>query len=127
MADLCRSAARVREAGLESAGRRGRLDGYRSAISRMVFIPVTQLCRGLVQITATSVTGPGQATRSGHGRGCTGPERFSKSPVAVLNLVKEALFTASAIGRDQLAGGREWCRKRGYDSTLVFCGADGDG
>src|ERR1700739_1535304 len=45
LADLCASAARVRDAGLESAGRRGHTGRLPITYSRKVFIPVTHLCR----------------------------------------------------------------------------------
>src|SRR5438128_11611884 len=45
LADLCRSAAQVRDAGLESAGRRGSTGRLPVSYSRKVFIPVTHLCR----------------------------------------------------------------------------------
>src|SRR5271163_3916400 len=45
LADLCASAARVRDAGLESAGRRGAAGRLPITYSRKVFIPLTHLCR----------------------------------------------------------------------------------
>src|SRR6202012_5053276 len=45
LADLCASAARVRDAGLEWAGRRGPGGRLPITYSRKVFIPVTHLCR----------------------------------------------------------------------------------
>ncbi|MBS2079714.1 7,8-didemethyl-8-hydroxy-5-deazariboflavin synthase, partial [Mycobacterium tuberculosis] len=45
LADLCASAARVRDAGLESAGRRGPGGGLPITYSRKVFIPVRSTVR----------------------------------------------------------------------------------
>ena len=46
LTDLCASAARIRDAGLESSGRRGAGGRLPISYSRKVFIPVTHLCRG---------------------------------------------------------------------------------
>src|SRR6185295_20221507 len=45
LADLCASAARVRDAGLTSSARRGPNGRLPVSYSRKVFIPVTHLCR----------------------------------------------------------------------------------
>src|SRR5271168_1983530 len=45
LVELCASAARVRDAGLEAAGRRGPDGRLAITYSRKVFIPVTHLCR----------------------------------------------------------------------------------
>ena len=58
LAELCRSAARVRDAGLESAGRRGAGGRLPVSYSRKVFIPVTHLCRDACRY-CTFVTVPG--------------------------------------------------------------------
>ena len=62
LADLCASAARVRDAGLEAAGRRGPTGRLPVSYSRKVFIPVTHLCRDTCHY-CTFVTVPGQAAR----------------------------------------------------------------
>src|SRR5690606_37491908 len=61
LADLCASAARVRDAGLESAGR-PRTISY----SRNVFIPLTKLCRDKCHY-CTFVTVPGKLRAEGKG------------------------------------------------------------
>ena len=58
---LCAAAARVRDAGLESAGRPGVV-----TYSPKVFIPVTKLCRDRCHY-CTFVESPGQLKRAGHG------------------------------------------------------------
>ena len=45
LADLCASASRVRDAGLEATDRRGATGKLPVSYSRKVFIPVTHLCR----------------------------------------------------------------------------------
>src|SRR6478752_3346224 len=59
--DLCASAARVRDAGLEAAGRPGVI-----TYSKSVFIPLTRLCRDKCHY-CTFVTVPGKLRRAGHG------------------------------------------------------------
>src|SRR5215203_7137591 len=66
LADLCVSAARVRDAGLESAGRRGPYGRLPVSYSRKVFIPVTHLCRDTCHY-CTFVTVPGKLRAAGHG------------------------------------------------------------
>ena len=66
LADLCASAARVRDAGLESAGRRGANGRLPVSYSRKVFIPVTHLCRDTCHY-CTFVTVPGKLRAAGHG------------------------------------------------------------
>ena len=58
LADLCASAARVRDAGLVSGGRRGPGGRLPVSYSRKVFIPVTHLCRDTCHY-CTFVTVPG--------------------------------------------------------------------
>src|SRR5215208_6184910 len=64
LADLCVSAARVRDAGLESAGRRGPYGRLPVSYSRKVFIPVTHLCRDTCHY-CTFVTVPGKLRAAG--------------------------------------------------------------
>src|SRR4051812_24869696 len=64
LADLCASAARVRDAGLEAAGRRGPAGRLPVSYSRKVFIPVTHLCRDTCHY-CTFVTVPGKLRTAG--------------------------------------------------------------
>src|ERR1700722_2251433 len=64
LAGLCHSAARVRDAGLESAGRRGHTGRLPVSYSRKVFIPVTHLCRDSCTYCTFS-TLPGQLAAQG--------------------------------------------------------------
>ena len=66
LVDLCASAARVRDAGLEAAGRRGPTGKLPVSYSRKVFIPVTHLCRDTCHY-CTFVTVPGKLRAEGMG------------------------------------------------------------
>ncbi|HEY1617529.1 MAG TPA: bifunctional FO biosynthesis protein CofGH [Streptosporangiaceae bacterium] len=103
-------AARVRDAGLEQAGRPGVI-----TYSRKVFIPVTRLCRDRCAY-CTFVTVPGRVdspylspdeilaiARDGAALGC-----------------KEALFTLGDRPEDRWQAAREWLDAHGYDDTLSY-------
>ncbi|WP_435603749.1 bifunctional FO biosynthesis protein CofGH [Streptomyces sp. bgisy130] len=112
--DLCASAARVRDAGLEAAGRPGVI-----TYSRGVFIPLTRLCRDKCHY-CTFVTVPGKLRRDGHG--------MFMSPDEVLDIArrgaemgcKEALFTLGDKPEDRWPEAREWLEAHGYDDTLSY-------
>ncbi|WP_405742734.1 bifunctional FO biosynthesis protein CofGH [Streptomyces sp. NBC_01525] len=112
--DLCASAARVRDAGLEAAGRPGVI-----TYSRKVFIPLTRLCRDKCHY-CTFVTVPGKLRREGHG--------MYLSPDEVLDIArrgaemgcKEALFTLGDRPEDRWPEAREWLDAHGYDDTLAY-------
>ncbi|MFI1304681.1 bifunctional FO biosynthesis protein CofGH [Streptomyces sioyaensis] len=112
--DLCASAARVRDAGLEAAGRPGVI-----TYSRGVFIPLTRLCRDTCHY-CTFVTVPGKLRRDGHG--------MFLSPDEVLDIArrgaemgcKEALFTLGDKPEDRWPEAREWLAAHGYDDTLSY-------
>jgi FO synthase len=110
LADLCASAARVRDAGLADAGRSGVV-----TYSRKVFIPLTRLCRDRCHY-CTFATVPGRL-----------PAAYL-SPDEVLAIAregaamgcKEALFTLGDLPEDRWPAAREWLDARGYDSTLGY-------
>ncbi|WP_432143049.1 bifunctional FO biosynthesis protein CofGH [Streptomyces sp. bgisy084] len=112
--DLCASAARARDAGLEAAGRPGVI-----TYSRGVFIPLTRLCRDKCHY-CTFVTVPGKLRRDGHG--------MFMSPDEVLDIArrgaemgcKEALFTLGDKPEDRWPEAREWLEAHGYDDTLSY-------
>ncbi|WP_328732347.1 bifunctional FO biosynthesis protein CofGH [Streptomyces caniferus] len=114
LTDLCASAARVRDAGLEAAGRPGVI-----TYSRGVFIPLTRLCRDKCHY-CTFVTVPGKLRRDGHG--------MFLSPDEVLDIArrgaelgcKEALFTLGDKPEDRWPEAREWLEAHGYDDTLSY-------
>ncbi|MGW2117697.1 bifunctional FO biosynthesis protein CofGH [Streptomyces zhihengii] len=112
--DLTASAGRVRDAGLEAAGRAGVI-----TYSKSVFIPLTRLCRDKCHY-CTFVTVPGKLRRAGHG--------MYMSPDEVLDIArrgaelgcKEALITLGDKPEDRWPEAREWLDAHGYDDTLAY-------
>jgi FO synthase len=110
LADLCASAARVRDQGLVDAGRPGVI-----TYSRKVFIPLTRLCRDRCHY-CTFATTPNRL-----------PAPFL-SPDEVLAIAtqgaalgcKEALFTLGDRPEERWPAAREWLDAHGYDSTLAY-------
>ncbi len=110
LADLCGSAARVRDQGLADAGRPGVV-----TYSRKVFIPLTRLCRDRCHY-CTFATTPNRV-----------PAPFL-SPDEVVAVAaqgaalgcKEALFTLGDRPEDRWPAAREWLDAHGYDSTLAY-------
>ena len=119
LTDLCMSAARVRDAGLESAGRRGPHGRLPMTYSRKVFIPLTHLCRDTCHY-CTFVTVPGRLRARGAG--------MYLEPDDVLDIArrgaelgcKEALFTLGDRPEGRWPEARQWLEERGYDSTLSY-------
>jgi FO synthase len=119
LVDLCHSAARVRDAGLESAGRRGPSGRLPISYSRKVFIPVTHLCRDSCHY-CTFVTAPGKLRAKGAG--------MYLEPDEILDIArrggelgcKEALFTLGDRPEERWPEARTWLEQRGYDSTLAY-------
>src|ERR1700736_1980924 len=107
---LSAAAARVRDAGLEQAGRPGVI-----TYSRKVFIPLTRLCRDRCAY-CTFVTVPGRL-----------PSPYL-SPDEVLKIAadgaalgcKEALFTLGDQPEARWHQAREWLDAHGYDDTLSY-------
>ncbi len=110
LADLCASAARVRDAGLLAARRPGII-----TYSKKVFIPLTRLCRDRCHY-CTFVTTPNrlqapylsigevvEIARKGAELGC-----------------KEALFTLGDRPEDRWKQARQWLDEAGYSSTLDY-------
>jgi FO synthase len=119
LADLCASAARVRDAGLESAGRRGVAGGLPITYSRKVFIPVTHLCRDTCHY-CTFVTVPGKLRTQGMGMYMEPDEILDVARRGAELGCKEALFTLGDRPEDRWPEAREWLGERGYDSTLSY-------
>ncbi|GAB1820367.1 bifunctional FO biosynthesis protein CofGH [Herbidospora sp. RD11066] len=103
-------ASRIRDAGLEAAGRPGVI-----TYSRKVFIPLTRLCRD----------------RCGYCTFATAPAKLPSaflSPDEVLAIAregaamgcKEALFTLGDRPEDRWPAAREWLDSHGYDDTLSY-------
>jgi FO synthase len=119
LAELCASAARVRDAGLESAGRRGRRGRLPITYSRKVFIPVTHLCRDSCHY-CTFVTVPGKLRAQGAGMYMEPDEILDVARRGAELGCKEALFTLGDRPEVRWVQAREWLDERGYDSTLSY-------
>ncbi|MDQ6648918.1 MAG: bifunctional FO biosynthesis protein CofGH [Actinomycetota bacterium] len=110
LTDLCGSAARVRDAGLEAAGRPAVV-----TYSRKVFVPLTRLCRDRCHY-CTFATTPHRV-----------PAAFLE-PAEVLAIAtagaalgcKEALFTLGDRPEARWPAARQWLDERGYDGTLDY-------
>ncbi|WP_329497422.1 bifunctional FO biosynthesis protein CofGH [Kitasatospora herbaricolor] len=112
--DLCASAARVRDAGLEAAGRPGVV-----TYSKKVFIPLTRLCRDKCHY-CTFVTVPGKLRRAGHGMYLSPDEVLGIARQGAALGCKEALFTLGDRPEDRWPEAREWLDAHGYDDTLAY-------
>ncbi|MEU6831829.1 bifunctional FO biosynthesis protein CofGH [Nocardia beijingensis] len=114
LADLCRSAARVRDAGLASAGRPKTI-----SYSRNVFIPLTRLCRDKCHY-CTFVTVPGKLRAEGKGMFLEPDEVLDIARRGAALGCKEALFTLGDRPEDRWPEAAQWLDERGYDSTLDY-------
>lgn len=119
LVDLCASAARVRDAGLRSAGRRGPRGGLPVSYSRKVFIPVTRLCRDTCHY-CTFVTVPGKLRAAGRGMYLEPDEIVAVAAQGAALGCKEALFTLGDRPEARWPEAVEWLSERGYDSTLDY-------
>ncbi|BBZ00401.1 FO synthase [Mycolicibacterium fallax] len=119
LADLCASAARVRDAGLEAAGRRGPTGRLPVSYSRKVFIPVTHLCRDTCHY-CTFVTVPGKLRAAGAGMYLEPDEILDIARRGADLGCKEALFTLGDRPEARWPEARQWLDERGYDSTLDY-------
>ncbi|MFI1331296.1 bifunctional FO biosynthesis protein CofGH [Streptomyces sp. NPDC020845] len=114
LADLTASAARVRDAGLEAAGRAGVI-----TYSRSVFIPLTRLCRDRCHY-CTFVTVPGKLRRAGHGMFMSPDEVLAIARRGAELGCKEALITLGDRPEDRWPEAREWLEAEGYDDTIAY-------
>ncbi|MFD7988017.1 bifunctional FO biosynthesis protein CofGH [Kitasatospora indigofera] len=112
--DLCAGAARVRDAGLEAAGRPGVV-----TYSKKVFIPLTRLCRDKCHY-CTFVTVPGKLRRAGHGMYLSPDEVLEIARQGAALGCKEALFTLGDRPEERWPEAREWLDAHGYDDTLAY-------
>ncbi len=119
LADLCASAARVRDAGLASSTRRGPAGGLPVSYSRKVFIPVTHLCRDTCHY-CTFVTVPGKLRAEGRGMYLEPDEIVSLAARGADLGCKEALFTLGDRPELRWPQAAEWLDHRGYNSTLDY-------
>jgi FO synthase len=112
--DLAASAARVRDAGLEAAGRPGVI-----TYSKSVFIPLTRLCRDKCHY-CTFVTVPGKLRRAGHGMFMSPDEVLDIARKGAALGCKEALITLGDKPEDRWPQAREWLDAHGYDDTIAY-------
>lgn len=119
LADLCASAARVRDAGLMSAGRRGPGGRLPVSYSPKVFVPVTRLCRDTCHY-CTFVTVPGKLRSTGQGMYLEADEIVDLARRGAELGCKEALFTLGDRPEARWPEARQWLEERGYDSTLDY-------
>ncbi|MEJ8635620.1 bifunctional FO biosynthesis protein CofGH [Streptomyces sp. MS2.AVA.5] len=112
--DLCASAARVRDAGLEAAGRVGVI-----TYSKSVFIPLTRLCRDKCHY-CTFATVPGKLRRAGHGMFMSPDEVLAIARRGAEMGCKEALITLGDKPEDRWPEAREWLEAEGYDDTIAY-------
>ncbi|OZD84251.1 7,8-didemethyl-8-hydroxy-5-deazariboflavin synthase [Rhodococcus sp. 05-339-2] len=114
LVDLMASAARVRDAGLESAGRPKTV-----SYSRKVFVPITRLCRDKCHY-CTFVTVPGKLNAAGHGMFMDPDEIIDVARKGAALGCKEALFTLGDRPEERWPEAKAWLDSRGYDSTLDY-------
>ncbi|WP_153814047.1 bifunctional FO biosynthesis protein CofGH [Streptomyces sp. SUK 48] len=111
---LAASAARVRDAGLEQAGRPGVI-----TYSKSVFVPLTRLCRDKCHY-CTFVTVPGKLRRAGHGMFMSPDEVLDIARKGAALGCKEALITLGDKPEDRWPEAREWLDAHGYDDTIAY-------
>ncbi|CAL9490278.1 FO synthase [Streptomyces sp. enrichment culture] len=114
LTDLSASAARVRDAGLEAAGRPGVI-----TYSKSVFVPLTRLCRDRCHY-CTFVTVPGRLRRAGHGMFMSPDEVLDIARRGAAAGCKEALITLGDKPEDRWPEAREWLDAHGYDDTIAY-------
>ncbi|WP_093697150.1 bifunctional FO biosynthesis protein CofGH [Streptomyces sp. 2231.1] len=114
LTDLAASAARVRDAGLDAAGRPGVI-----TYSKSVFVPLTRLCRDKCHY-CTFVTVPGKLRRAGHGMFMSPDEVLDIARKGAALGCKEALITLGDKPEDRWPEAREWLDAHGYDDTIAY-------
>ncbi|MEU2548582.1 bifunctional FO biosynthesis protein CofGH [Streptomyces roseolus] len=112
--ELVAVAGRVRDAGLEAAGRPGVI-----TYSKSVFVPLTRLCRDKCHY-CTFVTVPGKLRRAGHGMFLSPDEVLDIARRGAALGCKEALITLGDKPEDRWPEAREWLDAHGYDDTLAY-------
>jgi FO synthase len=108
--ELMSIAGRVRDAGLEAAGRPGVV-----TYSRKVFIPLTRLCRDRCHY-CTFATTPNRL----HAPYLEIDEVVEIAAAGAALGCKEALFTLGDRPEDRWPQAATWLEERGYDSTIAY-------
>ena len=125
LADLCASAARVRDAGLTSSGRRGPNGRLPVSYSRKVFIPITHLCRDTCHY-CTFVTVPGKLRAQGLGMYMEPDEILDVARRGAELGCKEALFTLGDRPEDAMGRGPPVARRARLRLDAGLRAGDGD-
>jgi FO synthase len=107
-------AGRVRDAGLERAGRPGVI-----TYSRKVFIPVTHLCQDRCHYCAFVKT-PAQLKAQGKAMFMSPDEILEVAREGAALGCKEVLFTLGDRPEERWPEAREWLDANGYDSTIAY-------
>ena len=108
------AAGRVRDAGLDRAGRPGVI-----TYSRKVFIPVTHLCQDRCHYCAF-VKSPAQLAREGKAMFMSPDEILEVARNGAALGCKEVLFTLGDRPEERWPEAREWLDANGYDSTIAY-------
>ncbi|MCL3819861.1 bifunctional FO biosynthesis protein CofGH [Aeromicrobium wangtongii] len=107
-------ARRVRDAGLEAAGRPGVV-----TYSKKVFIPLTRLCRDRCHY-CTFVTTPTLLAKDEKAPFLSADEVLAIAREGAAMGCKEALFTLGDRPEDRWPEAKQWLEEAGYDSTLEY-------
>ncbi|TWD79893.1 FO synthase subunit 1 /FO synthase subunit 2 [Kribbella amoyensis] len=107
---LMATAARVRDQGLDDAGRSGIV-----TYSKKVFIPLTRLCRDRCHY-CTFATTPGRV----HSPYLSPDEVLEIARQGAALGCKETLFTLGDAPEDRWDAAKTWLEEAGYDSTLDY-------
>lgn len=110
LTSLMATAARVRDQGLDDAGRSGVV-----TFSKKVFIPLTRLCRDRCHY-CTFATTPGRV----HSPYLSPDEVLEIARQGAALGCKEALFTLGDAPEDRWDAAKTWLEEAGYDSTLDY-------
>ena len=111
---LSEIAGRLRDQGLESAGRPGVV-----TYSRKVFIPLTRLCRDRCHY-CTFATDPASLRRDGHDMYLSPDEVLDIARQGAALGCKEALFTLGDRPEDRWPQAAQWLEEQGYADTLSY-------
>jgi len=111
---LSEIAARLRDQGLEAAGRPGVV-----TYSRKVFIPLTRLCRDRCHY-CTFATDPASLRRDGHDMYLSPDEVLEIARQGAALGCKEALFTLGDRPEDRWPQAARWLEEQGYADTLSY-------
>ena len=111
---LCASAAGVRDAGLEAAGRSGAV-----TYSPKVFIPLTRLCRDRCHY-CTFVATPKKLDAAGKAPFLSLNEVLAIASQGAALGCKEALFTLGDRPEGRWPEAAQWLDEHGFDSTLDY-------